>query len=296
MKYQLSIVAIFKNEHRFIVQWIKLHLKVGVDHFYLYDNGGDHWKLLEPFQEFITYMPWTDEIAAGYQTVHQNQTRQKSAYTHCVDHFRDETKWIQLLDLDEFLVPISSGDVKQCLKLEEADSISTLRIPRFNFGNSGNWKPPVEPILERYRRRERRPSHFKDLGRMDRIQKVMNPHLFRVKGKVVKSSQLYIHHHYTRSLTEWLTRSKSGGGQAGKGFRWFIGQRPWLAFISYAFLNIRSIYPIALMIFLSFSVVFTYVPFGMLLLNIPLLIWAYFAWQRGQNEVRDSRLKELMEN
>lgn len=293
MKYNLSIVAIFKNEHRFIVQWIEYHLKVGVDHFYLYDNGGDHWDLLEPFQQFITYTPWTDEIANQYNTEHQNQTRQKGAYTHCVDRFREETEWIQLLDLDEFLVPMASDDVKECLEIG-SDKVGVIRIPRFNFGNSGNWKKPAIPQVTDFKRRERRASHFKDLGRMQNIKKIMNPHMIRAKGEVAESAELCIHHHYTRSLSEWMSRAKTGGGQAGKGFRWFIGQRPWLAFLTYSMLNIRSVFPISGAIILVIAIWWFNLSLWTTLFATPFIIWALFAWQRGQNEVFDSRLNELL--
>ena len=294
MNHTLSIVAIFRNEHRFIVQWIEYHLKVGVDHFYLYDNGGDHWELLEPFKEFITYTLWTDDIANAYQTRHQNRTRQKGAYTHCVDHFKDDSEWIQLLDLDEFLVPISSINVKECINEGEDNNVGVLRIPRYNFGNAGNWKKPINANVIDYKRRERKASHFKDLGRMKKIEKILNPHLIRARGTVVESQNLYIHHHYTRSLSEWMNRARTGGGQAGKGFRWFIGQRPWLAFLTYSFLNIRSLYPISLTLVIAVSIWLFNLPAWMLMFIIPNVIWALFAWQRGQNEVFDNRLYVLL--
>lgn len=293
MKYYLSIVAIFKNEHRFISQWIDFHLKVGVDHFYLYDNGGDHWGLLEPYQDYITYVPWTDEIANQYQTVHKNRTRQKSAYTHCVDHFRSQTEWIQLLDLDEFLVPRIGSELKKFLPSGH-QNIGVLRVPRFNFGNAGKWKRPNAPQITCYNRRERKNSHFKDMGRMSDIQKVRNPHLIRAKGEVELSTQLYIHHHYTRSLSEWLSRSKTGGGQEGRGFRWFIGQRPWLALLTYTFLNIQSVHLFIFIALTSLLVWLSNTPIWLTIFNIPFLIWALFALQRGQNEVFDNRLYEIL--
>ena len=39
-KHQLSICAIFKNEAKFLKEWIEYHRLVGVDHFYLYDETG----------------------------------------------------------------------------------------------------------------------------------------------------------------------------------------------------------------------------------------------------------------
>lgn len=35
-RYYLSIGAIFKDEARFLDEWIEFHLGIGVEHFYLY--------------------------------------------------------------------------------------------------------------------------------------------------------------------------------------------------------------------------------------------------------------------
>ena len=37
--YNLSILAMFKNESWIIKEWIEHYLLEGVDHFYLIDNG-----------------------------------------------------------------------------------------------------------------------------------------------------------------------------------------------------------------------------------------------------------------
>ena len=38
-KYNLSICAIFKNEAKYLKEWIEYHRIFGVDHFYLYNIG-----------------------------------------------------------------------------------------------------------------------------------------------------------------------------------------------------------------------------------------------------------------
>src|SRR5690348_2224989 len=38
-KHKLSICSLFKNEAVHLKEWIEYHQMVGVDHFYLYDNG-----------------------------------------------------------------------------------------------------------------------------------------------------------------------------------------------------------------------------------------------------------------
>ena len=38
LKYKVSICAIFKNEAKYLREWIEFHKIVGVEHFYLYNN------------------------------------------------------------------------------------------------------------------------------------------------------------------------------------------------------------------------------------------------------------------
>ena len=38
-KYTICICGIFRNEGKYLDEWIKFHLLIGVEHFYLYNNN-----------------------------------------------------------------------------------------------------------------------------------------------------------------------------------------------------------------------------------------------------------------
>lgn len=38
-KYKIVLCAIFKNEGRFLKEWIEYHRLIGVDHFFMYNNN-----------------------------------------------------------------------------------------------------------------------------------------------------------------------------------------------------------------------------------------------------------------
>ena len=40
-KYKVSICAIFKNEGKYLREWIEFHRIIGIEHFYLYNNNSD---------------------------------------------------------------------------------------------------------------------------------------------------------------------------------------------------------------------------------------------------------------
>ena len=45
LMYNLVICAIFKNEARYLKEWVEYHRMVGVEHFYLYNNDStDNYK------------------------------------------------------------------------------------------------------------------------------------------------------------------------------------------------------------------------------------------------------------
>src|SRR5579883_479648 len=65
-KYNLSIVAIFRNEKPYLREWIEYHRLVGVDHFYLYNNKSSDGSLevLSPFiaRGIVTLIDWPDTL------------------------------------------------------------------------------------------------------------------------------------------------------------------------------------------------------------------------------------------
>mgnify|MGYP002522247983 CR=1 FL=1 len=40
-KYRISICGIFKNESRFLKEWMEYYVMIGVDHFYMYNNNSE---------------------------------------------------------------------------------------------------------------------------------------------------------------------------------------------------------------------------------------------------------------
>lgn len=94
-KYEVSICAIFKNEEKFLKEWIEYHLMIGVEHFYLYDNNSEdnYDEVLAPYIEkgVVEVKLWKEDHA------------QMKAYKDFYENRRNETKWVSFLDIDEFV-------------------------------------------------------------------------------------------------------------------------------------------------------------------------------------------------
>lgn len=103
MQHYLAICAIFRNEGRFLPEWIAFHRAVGVEHFYLYDNRStdDPGRILAPYvgAGLVTLVPWPVDYDAGAQRL---------AHADGIARARGRSRWLALLDIDEFLMsPVS---------------------------------------------------------------------------------------------------------------------------------------------------------------------------------------------
>ena len=118
-KYQMGICSIFQNEAPFIKEWIDYHIKVGVEHFWLYNNNSeDNYKeVLLPYLEkgLIDLIEWPSyQFENDFQ--HFSFEVQTSSYNHALTISVTSTKWLALIDIDEFIVPICNSTIQEVLE------------------------------------------------------------------------------------------------------------------------------------------------------------------------------------
>lgn len=143
-KYNLSVCAIFRNESKNIREWIEYHRLIGVDHFYLYENGASdrYMKVLRPYinRRIITLVPWPNivdkkEGEALFQWVLSTQV---PAYENALNLYaKVETKWIVFLDVDEFLVPIDDTSLPKLLESFDGHPGVVLSSEYFDASSAG---------------------------------------------------------------------------------------------------------------------------------------------------------------
>lgn len=130
LKYQVSLCLIFKNEARYLREWIEYHKLIGVEHFYLYNNFSDDnfREVLKPYLESndVTLVEWPYQYA------------QVQAYEDAMKNFKEETQWIGFIDADEFINLRSDNNIVSFLK-----KYKNYPAVFFNwrmFGTSGNME------------------------------------------------------------------------------------------------------------------------------------------------------------
>ncbi len=141
-KYYLSILAIAKNEAPYIEEWLDYHISMGVEHFYLYDNESEDnfYELLVPYIEkgYVTYTYWP------------GKAQQTLAYNDALAKYKNSTRWMAVIDIDEFICPQEKISLQKFLKPYE--KYVGLCIHWVNFDSNGWEKKPEGGVLENYTR------------------------------------------------------------------------------------------------------------------------------------------------
>lgn len=238
----LSIMAIFKNEHNYMEEWLDHHISQGFDCIYLYCNDpniNSYPCLKKPkYISYIKVIDWVNKVNNGMDTI------QRQAYTHCVQTYSYQTQFLLMLDLDEFILPIKNystvSNYISSLK-PQWNNITAFKIQRYDFGSSGHITKPTSSVMDSFKFHEKVCSSFKTLVNTDYIDKsskfwrvhdynlipgklgkIYNSYLGyhetgfpnSCKSNSINEIPLVINHYYTKSYQEYLTRCemwKKGG-------------------------------------------------------------------------------------
>jgi len=133
--YNLSIVAMFKNESSIIKQWIKHYIDEKVDHFYLIDNGSNdnYYDEIKEYNDKITIIKDNFRKKIGTQNFLINK--------HYLDKIKKETDWVIVCDIDEYIFDINydSDIITYIRNLENKyKNLAKIMLPWKNFAAHKN--------------------------------------------------------------------------------------------------------------------------------------------------------------
>lgn len=120
-KYCFSICSLIKNEEKYLKEWIEYHKLVGVDHFYLYNNGSrDRTKeVLAPYikEGIVTLINWPNRFPSHMEDdVLWALTVQLPAFENAAKYQAiKDTKWLAVVEIDEFIVPVNASSIPEVL-------------------------------------------------------------------------------------------------------------------------------------------------------------------------------------
>jgi glycosyltransferase involved in cell wall biosynthesis len=145
-KYYFSVGAMFKNESHCLKEWVQHYLYHGADHIYLINDNSDD-NFLEIIQEYID----DNKITLFNVNEPYYLGRQRNLYNrHILPHIK-ETKWLLMVDLDEFIWSPIDINLKNILK--NCENFGQIQIRQTIFGSNGHIKQPKYLVKYFTRRR-----------------------------------------------------------------------------------------------------------------------------------------------
>lgn len=136
----LSLCLICKDENDYLPEWLDYHILMGVDRFYIYDNGSQV-SLRETLKDYIE-RGWVVVVDIT------GRAMQLPAYDHCLQTFGGMTFWMGFIDTDEFLVPKKTFSLKELL--QEYEQYGGLAVSSLFFGSNGHQARPVAGQISSY--------------------------------------------------------------------------------------------------------------------------------------------------
>ena len=227
----ISIVLMIKNEAKFLPEWLEFHILMGVSKFYIYDNEStDNIKeILEPYirDGLVEYIFWPSKEWKDYKD--NNHFRScRDALERC----RYKTKWMIILDSDEFLQPMVSKDLHEFLLPFDNAGIAQIGVNWHVFGTGGHLKAPHGLLCENYRFRQNKNCLNKSIVNPRSIIEIL-VHYHRVSGATVdenmnlvaseskcngeilfqytdSAEKIRVVHYQSKSMEDWQNKLKRG--------------------------------------------------------------------------------------
>jgi hypothetical protein len=202
MSRDLAVVAIVKNEDKVIYEWLAHHAALGVQHFFLYDNGSTDGTRAEidafPERDRITVTEWP--MAMG----------QMPAYADALKRFERHWRWMAFIDADEFFVLPEDPSIPAVLAdYEDCDG---LAVPWQLFGSNGHVRRPPGLVIENYTRRSHDDfavrRHTKCIVQPSRIADIAtNPHIFQsLNGRIVREDRQVVSERFSSLVDDFVPR------------------------------------------------------------------------------------------
>jgi len=217
--HTLSIMAIMKNEGPYLKEWLDYHILVGVEKFYLYDNesSDNTTEILKPYikKGIVDYTYWP------------GKAQQQIAYTDGFNKHANDTKWLAVIDLDEFIVPVEYFTIPEYLNTLPKN-FAQLIISWVQYGSSGHKKKPDGLVIENYKKHAEKNWGIKSIVNPRLVYETLNPHTHEVAGFTINETgkriarinqsgfgvlpinKIRCNHYVTKSYDEYIARMNQG--------------------------------------------------------------------------------------
>jgi hypothetical protein len=171
MRNYLSLCCIIKNE-KYLEEFILYHYIIGVEHFYIYDNNSDY-PIKDRLNSFFYKRICTVIDFPGF-------AKQMDAYNDCIKNLKKKSKWLIVIDGDEYILPKKCDSLKDFLK--DYENYQAIGINWVIFGSNYHSKIQDGFSVDKYRRCEgKQDKHVKVIVQPEHVTHFGNPHFATIK-------------------------------------------------------------------------------------------------------------------
>ena len=267
-RHGVGIAAIFRDEGRYIGEWVRFHEIAGVRRFVLYDDGSsdggaDLARAAAREAEVIVH-PWG--LRLGDPTLGVNISAQTLALAHATVLHGGDLRWLAFVDVDEFLVPLQAPTLGAAL--EPLSAHPAIALPWTMFGRNGHAVPPAGGTVANFTRRWDGPHSLLYEGMTFNVKTILDPcavelvHVhrsqtgqgevawtdagdrIRLRGhmnpKLLTRERIQLNHYYTRSEADVARKIAKGSGFTSRDPRDAARQRKRIAQVEAAEIEDRA--------------------------------------------------------
>ncbi|KAL6603345.1 hypothetical protein ACP70R_043706 [Stipagrostis hirtigluma subsp. patula] len=208
-KKLICACTMVRDVAKFLREWVVYHAAVGVDRFYLYDNGSEddmagqvRQLSADGFDVSTLVWPWPKTQEAGF--------------SHAAAVHRDSCEWMAFIDVDEFIFSPgwtkSRKPTKSMLRSMVAvePDIGQVMLGCADFGPSGRTTHPKEGVTQGYTCRRRAKQRHKSLLRLDAVDRSLlnSVHHFdlRTGFRAEWSKQTRVNHYKYQAWEEFKVK------------------------------------------------------------------------------------------
>lgn len=197
------LCAITKNEGIDLAEWILFHLSIGFEKIIVYDNNST-----DKTKDYVDACKYYGAVEYVHWPFPHGQL---TAYADCLKRFSKDCDWMAFLDIDEFLVLPQHKLIPDFLN--EISPYQAIAINWRIFGSNNEIVISQNLVVDTFFRRAidsfSANRHIKSIVRPKYVDKVINPHYFKLKRISWRSLTRFKYHSPAGEVIEWLKPGKT---------------------------------------------------------------------------------------
>ena len=146
----IAVVAIAKNEELYIEEWFNAYRKIGVNHFYIFDNNDEGNTALAELVKLNQYTDVSLIDVRGPEKL-KKYGYQFGCYKMAYDQLSKDYDYMGFFDIDEFLYLNDKTIPDWLAEHKEFDDTDVIKFNWLYYGDNGLVHYDNRPVQERFK-------------------------------------------------------------------------------------------------------------------------------------------------